>query len=356
MEVIRMRSPSIALAVLAILPFGGCGDGSLPAAADGVGGSLSSGGVVGTGGATPAGAGGADAALSTGGTVGTGGAMLAEAGAADGQIPTGGAVGMGGTTSAETLEAGVALSTGGALGTGAVISAGAGGTDGPLSTGGAVGAGGARSTGGVVGAVDASEGDTVADSPGEAGGGSSGKNILDLVPLDNAVSGWAVDREHNRNGNPQPMTATTQQDTEALIDGAAADFFMPPYTPKEFAWQNYVNTTLPIAPDGARLSLYILWMPSAEQATGLYAALLQASLYSTRVGTPDDWQPTTPPVGTESRIQDTGSSWWINFHQDAFYVEIALDPSYGPAPDYVPGSAETKAEALRFALAVASKI
>jgi hypothetical protein len=152
------------------------------------------------------------------------------------------------------------------------------------------------------------------------------------------------------------MTATTQQDTEALIDGAAADFFMPPYTPKEFVWQNYVNTTLPFAPDGAWLSLYVLWMPSAEQATGLYAALLQASLYSTRVGTPDDWHPTTPPVGTESRIQDTGSSWWINFHQDAFYVEIALDPSYGPAPDYIPGSAETKAEALRFALAVASKI
>jgi hypothetical protein len=143
---------------------------------------------------------------------------------------------------------------------------------------------------------------------------------------------------------------------EALVDGAAADFFTPPYEPKEFAWQNYVNSTLPAAPEDAYLSLYVLRMPSAEQARGLYAALLQGALYTRRLGTPDDWQPTSPPVGTESRVQDTGSDWWINFHQDVFYVEVRLDPSCGPAPDYTPGNAATKAEALRFAQSVASAI
>jgi hypothetical protein len=49
-------------------------------------------------------------------------------------------------------------------------------------------------------------------------------------------------------------------------------------------------------------------------------------------------------------------TWWINFHQDVLYVEVRLDPSYGPAPDYVPGNPATKAEALRFVRAVASRI
>jgi hypothetical protein len=71
---------------------------------------------------------------------------------------------------------------------------------------------------------------------------------------------------------------------------------------------------------------------------------------------PDDWGPTTPTVGTESRIQDTASQWWINFHQDVFYVEVLLAPSFGPPPDWAPANADTKQETLRFAQAVASKI
>jgi hypothetical protein len=61
-------------------------------------------------------------------------------------------------------------------------------------------------------------------------------------------------------------------------------------------------------------------------------------------------------VGAESRIEDTGSAWWVNFHQGAFYVEVVLSPSTGPAPDYAPGNPATKAEAIRFAQAVASAI
>jgi hypothetical protein len=218
--------------------------------------------------------------------------------------------------------------------------------------GGVGGTGDARAAGGAVGPVDAREGG--ADRGGERAPGD--KSILDLVPADNAVSGWRVDRSRDPGGNGQPMTATTFQDVVGLIDGAAESFFMDPYTPKEFAWQNYVNSTLSTAPDGANLSLYVFRMPSAEQAAGLYRALLQLSDYSRKVGTPDDWQPTSPLLGTESRIQDTNMTWWINFYQDVFYVEVSLDPSQGPAPDYVPGNAVTKAEALRFARAVASRI
>jgi hypothetical protein len=50
-----------------------------------------------------------------------------------------------------------------------------------------------------------------------------------------------------------------------------------------------------------------------------------------------------------------GDRWWINFHKDVFYVEVILDPACGPPPEFLPGNGETKAEALRFALAVAGQ-
>jgi hypothetical protein len=239
--------------------------------------------------------------------------------------------------------------------TGGGLAGGAGGEDGSISSGGVVGTDGALPTGGTVGAVDAREGGTPADSLGEAGTGSS-KNILDLVPRANTVSGWTVDPQGPTTSGVRAATATSKTETEALIDGAAAAFYTAPYSPKVFAWQNYVNATLPAMPEGAHLSLYILQMPSTAQATGIYTALLQSQEYARQTGAPNDWQVPSPPVGTESRIEDTGSAWWINFHKDVFYVEVRLDPSYGPAPDYTPGWSVTKAEAIRFALAVASQI
>jgi hypothetical protein len=188
-------------------------------------------------------------------------------------------------------------------------------------------------------------------------GTSSSKDPLDLVPLDNALSGWTVDQAHNKPQGARAMTATTAQEAVDLIDGAAAPFYKAPYTPKEFLWQNYLNATLPAAPPnpnnpvGASVVLYILQMPSADQASGLYTALLTESEYAGH-----DWQPTSPPVGTESRIEDTVVSWWVNFHQDVFYVEVFLSPSYGPPPDFTPGNADLKNEAIRFAQAIASKI
>jgi hypothetical protein len=189
-----------------------------------------------------------------------------------------------------------------------------------------------------------------------SGDGSTPKTALDLVPLDSAVSGWTVDPDNSKTAGKVAATATTEVDTEALIDGAAADFFADPYTPTTFAWQNYVSSTVTDAPSGATVVLYVLEMPSADQASGLYASLRSASLYTRKTGTPDDWQDATPPVGTGSRIQNTGDTWWINFYQSNFYVEVNLTPSQGPPPDYEPGNANTKAEAFRFAQAIASRI
>ena len=189
------------------------------------------------------------------------------------------------------------------------------------------------------------------------GNGGGQKNILDLVPRDNTVSGWTVDPNNPTTASVVAKTATTELDVEALIDGAAADFFADPYTPTNFAWQNYVNATLPDAPNGATLPLYIIELPSAEQAAGLYASLRSVSLYTRKVGTPDDWQdPSTPLVGTGSRIQNTGDTWWINFHKANFYVEVNLNPSQGPPPDYTPGNENTKQEAFKFAKFVADRI
>jgi len=185
---------------------------------------------------------------------------------------------------------------------------------------------------------------------------SPSKDPLELVPLDNDVSGWTVDRVHAKDPNARAMTGTTVKEVEALIDGGADPFFMEPYKPKMFLWQNYMSSSVAAAPDGATLAIFILQMPSADQASGLYTALLDISEYARKSGTPDDWQPTSPILGDGSRIQDTGTSWWINFHKGEFYVEVIMDPSYGPPPDYKIGDPDLKKECYRFAEALASKI
>jgi hypothetical protein len=187
-----------------------------------------------------------------------------------------------------------------------------------------------------------------------SGGASS---ALDVVPASGAISGWTIDPANSRTAGKAAATATTEIDTEDLIDGAAADFFAAPNTPKQFAWQNYVSTTVTDAPSGASVTLYVLQLPSAAEAKTLYSSLLSASLYSRKVGTPDDWKdPTSPLVGTDSRIQDTGDHWWINFYKGNYYVEVSLSPSAGPAPDFTPGDAATKTAAFSFATSIAGKI
>jgi hypothetical protein len=182
-------------------------------------------------------------------------------------------------------------------------------------------------------------------------GDTTTKGPLDLVPASNAVSGWTVDVDRNKNGNDHPMTATDQKGVTGLIDGGAEAYFVNDFAPKLFVWQLYKNSSLPAAPTGATVDLRVVQYPSADQAAGLYAAVVVLGDYARR-----EWQPTSPAMGTESRIQDTGGQWWINFHQGVFYIEVVLDPSTGPAPDFLPGNTDLKAEALRFAQAVAGKM
>jgi hypothetical protein len=182
------------------------------------------------------------------------------------------------------------------------------------------------------------------------------KDPLEFVPLDNEVPGWTVDQDHNKSPGQRAMTATTQTGVAGLIDGGFENYYQEPNIPQMFLWQNYVNATLAAAPEGAAVKLYIFEMPSAAEAKGIYTSILQRPSHSSRTGQPGDWEPTAPTIGTESRIQDTSSQWWINFYQDVFYIEVLLDPSFGPPPDYALGNAATKQEAVGFAQKVAAKI
>jgi hypothetical protein len=195
-------------------------------------------------------------------------------------------------------------------------------------------------------------------------GGGGATSALQLVPASNAVAGWKFNASNSKTANGA-ATATTEVDTEALIDGAAAEFFAAPYAPVQFAWETYVNATISTAdtaspawdqqfPDGAAVDLKILQLPSAAQASGLYASLKPAALYAKY---DSKWaDPSSPKVGTDSRVVDTGDHWWINFYQGNFSVEVSMGPSYNPPPDYIPGNTVTQAAAFAFAAAVAGKI
>ena len=181
----------------------------------------------------------------------------------------------------------------------------------------------------------------------------SASTALSIVPTANEVANWTIDMDNATTSGVVAATATTELAVEAFIDGAAADFFNG-FTPVQFAWQNYVNTTLPAtdAPDGATVSLYVLQMSSAAQASGLYTSLASASLYVGKT-----WvDPSSPVIGSHSRIADTGDHWWINFYKGNFYVEVNLSPSAGPKPDYTPSLQSTKAAAIAFAQAIAGRI
>lgn len=183
--------------------------------------------------------------------------------------------------------------------------------------------------------------------------GGTSKSLLELVPAGDEVPGWSINERLNKSPDKRAMTGKTVQEVGQLIDGAGEAFFKG-YTPKEFAWQIYKNTTLPAAPDGADIDLYVLQMPSADQASGLYSALANLSEYAARSA--DGWTAATPSLGAESRIQDAVTAWWINFHKDVFYVEVKFSPSAGPGPNFTPSDPNLKAAAVDFARTIADKI
>jgi hypothetical protein len=132
------------------------------------------------------------------------------------------------------------------------------------------------------------------------------------------------------------------------IDGAAKPFYENPVgAPTNFALQNYVSSTLN-APDGYTLLLYVMQMPSPAAAAGLYS-------YLPTSGEPfykKTWEePTMPLVGAQSRIINTGSTWWINFYKGVYYVEIQLSSNGGGTG---PTSTAAKSAAIDFATTLAS--
>jgi hypothetical protein len=186
---------------------------------------------------------------------------------------------------------------------------------------------------------------------GGGGGGSTGAiSAIDAVPHDNTVAGWTVDTANTKTTGKVAAQGTDEKSTENLIDGAAADFYAAPSAPSLFLWQSYVNTTL-VSGQIATVDLYILQEPTAKQTTDLYSALLSTSLYSGKTWT----DPSSPAIGTVSRISDTGDHWWINFVKDSFYVEVSLGPSRSDVAPYGPDDT-TKAAAYAFAQAVAAKL
>ena len=66
--------------------------------------------------------------------------------------------------------------------------------------------------------------------------GTSTKDPLDIVPLDNTVPGWTVDL--SKNPGAQAKTATSEKGVEAWIDGGADNYFQEPNIPMMFVWQN----------------------------------------------------------------------------------------------------------------------
>jgi hypothetical protein len=232
---------------------------------------------------------------------------------------------------------------------------------GPMSCGSST----SESENGGAGGSSSGNGGSGGGSGGSSGGSSSSavsQNPLDLIPVDNTVSGWTIDTGSNIGGSTKAMTGATLEEGGKLIDGGIEPFYSDGFTPKLFIWQNYKNGSLPDAPVdkdnplGAAISLYVFQMPSAQQASGMYKNLLKYSEYTRKSGTTDDWKDTSPVVGDGARIQDSGADWWINFYKGIYYVEIKLTPSNGPAPDFTPGNENLKKESMRFAQALASKL
>jgi hypothetical protein len=193
---------------------------------------------------------------------------------------------------------------------------------------------------------------TPSGGAGGAGGGGSAGSVLDLVPLANAVSGWTVDPNNSKTVGVVAATATTATAASDLIDGGSEAFFNAQFSPMVLAWQNYVNTTL-VPPTTYTLKLYIIQMSSAAQASALYASLTAATSTDT-LYTSNTWTATSPVVGNESRITDSGTDWWINFDKGVYYVEVRLSPSYDAS--FNPSDPVSQAEAMRFAQAVAAKM
>jgi len=247
---------------------------------------------------------------------------------------------------------------------GATSLPGSGGATSLPGSGGATslpGSGGATSLPGSGGATSL-PGSGGATGPVGSGGsaGSSGqttKSLESLVPRDNEVPGWKIDSENSTIAGKPAAIARTMKAAVDLVDGSAEDYWAK-QTPQVFAWQDYLNASLASFIErpgvGSLIQLYMMEMPSEAEAAGLYKSLIDEKWPLWQ----QEWtEPSSPLVGTKSRIANSGADWWVNFYKGIYYVEVRMTPSYGPESAGYPEKDPTqKAAALSFAAAVASKL
>jgi hypothetical protein len=353
MEMIPMRRMLLSLAAATLFVLPSCSSDSTLLQTGGTGGSAArADGSVGSGGAAGADArAGSGGSVSTGGAASTGGATAVDASSLGTGGNGGGAGSLDGGSSALDGAGWSRSDAGGKDGIDVVSDSGT--SDIPLWSG--DGAGVETSAAAETGGADG--GGSVA-----VDGGGAGKTFTDLFPRSADISGWIVDPQ-SPTKSVVAAIATTEAETEALIDGGSAPFYTAPSTPQMFGMQLYRNmTTADAPPEGAALMLYILKMPSSSQAAGLYSAVMSNQFYSAwnppGNGDPNSiWQdPSTPIVGGRSRIVNAGDSWWINFYKGVYYVEVRLTPSYGPPPDFELNNMSLKTAAFAFATQVVSRL
>lgn len=186
---------------------------------------------------------------------------------------------------------------------------------------------------------------------GGAGGGGGtivNKPIEDIVPGDNTVTGWTRDPEFTDTINIVAALAYDFTKAEQYIDGSADPFYTDAFAPKVLAWQNYLNSSTVSAnnPNGYKMKLYILEMPSAAQATAIYDSLGSGDkpYYANNT-----WTDISPAIGDKARITNSLTDWWINFRKGVYYVEARL--TYAEKEDLV-----GKEHAIKFATDVAAKM
>jgi len=145
-------------------------------------------------------------------------------------------------------------------------------------------------------------------APACGGGGDDDAPTIDsFFPADNEISGWVEDTAV---GGAGVDVANNEAEAVALINGDAEPFQAHGFV--QFAWQHYVN-------DSYNLEVRIWGMGTATVAQTLYTDLLtDAATYSAQ-----SWENLT--LGADSRIADTGASWWINVLAGAYHVEVKIN-------------------------------
>jgi hypothetical protein len=131
------------------------------------------------------------------------------------------------------------------------------------------------------------------------------KDVVDLFPADNEISGWTR--------YSTMRTASNETELEAMIDGAAPIFINRGFV--KGADQKYVGDVLGVTDT---LTLFICDMDDTLGADGVYEDIPH------EMHTP--WDSTSPPwPGREARIDENLLfAWDIEFWGDKFYCEVTI--------------------------------